>query len=76
MKHDFNERKENRINYAKVQAAKNEKESDRLYSSATDMASVIPMGQPILIGHHSEKRDRRYREKIHDTMGRSVDKQK
>lgn len=76
MKHDFNERRGNRINYAKSQAAKNEKESDRLYSSATDMASVIPMGQPILIGHHSEKRDRRYREKIHDTMGRSVEKQK
>ena len=23
--------------------------------------SVIPFGQPILIGHHSEKRDRNYR---------------
>lgn len=76
MKHDFNERKENRINHARVQAAKNEKESDQLYHSATDMASVISMGQPILVGHHSEKRDRRYREKIHDTMRKSVEKQK
>lgn len=31
------------------------------------------MGQPILIGHHSEKRDRNYRDKIHNTMGRSVE---
>lgn len=76
MKHDFNERKENRINYARAQAAKNEKESDQLYNAATDMDSVIPMGQPILIGHHSERSDRRYREKIHHTMGHSVDRQK
>lgn len=76
MKHDFNERKENRINYARALGKKNEKESNQLYNAATDMASVIPMGQPILVGHHSEKRDRRYREKIHHTMRRSVDKQK
>nr|WP_244215269.1 DUF3560 domain-containing protein [Pedobacter miscanthi] len=76
MKHDFNERRENRINYARAQAAKNEKEAGQLYSSASDMASVIPMAQPILVGHHSEKRDRRYRQKIHDKMGSSVEKQK
>lgn len=28
------------------------------------MASAIPMGQPILIGHHSEKKDRNYRSRI------------
>jgi hypothetical protein len=28
------------------------------------MAEVIPFGQPILVGHHSEGRDRRYRAKI------------
>jgi len=31
---------------------------------AREMASVIPFGQPILVGHHSEKRDRAYRAKI------------
>lgn len=31
---------------------------------AHDMASIIPFGQPILVGHHSEGRDRRYRAKI------------
>ena len=75
MKHNFNERRENRINFAKSQAAKNEQESERLYTSASEMASVIPMGQPILVGHHSEKTERRYREKIHNTMGRSVERQ-
>ncbi len=28
------------------------------------MAQAIPFGQPILVGHHSEKRDRRYRGRI------------
>ncbi|MCY1299878.1 hypothetical protein D9M70_494220 [compost metagenome] len=35
------------------------------------MASVIPFGQPILIGHHSEQRDRNYRSRIHNTYGKA-----
>lgn len=38
------------------------------------MASAIPFGQPILIGHHSEKRDRNYRKKIHNTYGKAFEK--
>lgn len=40
------------------------KQSDSAYNQARSMASVIPMGQPILVGHHSEGRDRRYRARI------------
>ncbi|WP_428947208.1 DUF3560 domain-containing protein [Acidithiobacillus ferrooxidans] len=36
---------------------------------AHKMAGAIPFGQPILVGHHSENRDRRYRERIHKTFG-------
>jgi len=36
----------------------------RLSSEGSRMADAIPMGQPILIGHHSERRDRAYRERI------------
>jgi hypothetical protein len=36
------------------------------------MARCIPMGQPILVGHHSEKRDRRFRRRMWDVMGKSV----
>ena len=35
---------------------------------ASQMASVIPFGQPILVGHYSEKGDRNYRERIRKTM--------
>jgi len=31
---------------------------------ASEMASMIPMGQPILVGHYSEGRDRNYRNRI------------
>lgn len=56
-------------------AEKAKQRSDSLYNTASEMASVIPMGQPILVGHHSEKRDRRYREQIHNKMGQSVREQ-
>ena len=39
-------------------------ESQSLHNQAHEMASVIPFGQPILIGHYSEGRDRRYRARI------------
>lgn len=39
---------------------------------ASDMARHIPFGQPILVGHHSEKRDRAYRARIGGTMDKSL----
>ena len=53
-----------------------EAKSQALSNKAHEMASVIPTGQPILVGHHSEHRDRRYRDRIHNTYGKSVEEQK
>jgi hypothetical protein len=39
------------------------------------MADAIPMGQPILVGHHSEKRDRRYRDRIQGTLRKAHEAQ-
>jgi len=74
MKHDFEERRQKRIANAENRASKNEAEAENLYNTAKKMADFIPMGQPILVGHHSEKGDRRYREKIHNTFGKSFEK--
>jgi len=74
MRHDFKQRREKRIANAKNRAVKNEQQADSLYQSAKEMASFIPLGQPILVGHHSEKRDRNYRDKIHNTFGKSFEK--
>jgi hypothetical protein len=49
-------------------AARLKAEGSSRYARAQALASVIPFGQPILVGHHSEGRDRRYREKIHRTF--------
>jgi len=38
--------------------------SEARLETASKMAEAIPFGQPILVGHHSEKRDRAYRERI------------
>ncbi|HGF7522219.1 TPA: DUF3560 domain-containing protein [Vibrio cholerae] len=47
-------------------------ESEKFYKSSKDRASHIPFGQPILVGHHSEKRARRDAERIYNDMGKSV----
>ncbi len=49
--------------------------SASLHAKAHGMASCIPFGQPILVGHHSEGRDRSYRAKIHGTFRRCFDAQ-
>lgn len=62
---------ERRARY-EARAEKATQESNAAHAQARGMAEAIPFGQPILIGHHSEKRDRRYRARIHDTFGKSV----
>lgn len=48
-------------------------EAARAHDAALNMADVIPFGQPILIGHHSERRDRAYRARIHRRFERSFE---
>jgi hypothetical protein len=66
------EKQEARLERYEDLAEKNARASTAAYERSTQMASVIPFGQPILVGHHSEKRDRNYRDKIWNTMGQSV----
>lgn len=69
------ERAETRAERAEKRAENAEKVSDALYKRATEMSSAIPFGQPILVGHHSEKRDRNYRQRIHNTYGKAFEAQ-
>ena len=68
---DYQGQQEARKDRMLERADKASAESQATYSRAKDMASVIPFGQPILIGHHSEQRDRNYRNKIHKTFRKS-----
>jgi len=47
-------------------------ESDDAYKRSHDMVSGIPFGQPILVGHHSERRHRNALDKSWNAMGKSV----
>lgn len=48
-------------------------EGNARYQRARQMADAIPFGQPILVGHHSEKRDRNYRARIHSNFGKAFE---
>ena len=72
----FNGRKERRIQRYTELSAKHSEASDAAYEASNKMAGAIPFGQPILVGHHSEGRDRRYRQKIRDKMSQSVKHEK
>jgi hypothetical protein len=70
---DYHDHKETRIARFQDLAKKNQKTAEQLHDQAHKMAENIPFGQPILIGHHSEKRDRNYRDKIHRTFEKAFE---
>jgi len=51
-------------------------EGNATHARAREMASAIPFGQPILVGHHSEKRDRNYRKRYCALYDKSAELQK
>lgn len=67
------ERREARAERLRGWAEAREAKSAGLHERAEAMAGVIPFGQPILVGHHSERRDRNYRAKVWNAMGAAVE---
>jgi len=53
-------------------AMKSKSASNSAYKRSNELASVIPMGQPILVGHHSEKSHRSRLKKIRSAMDASI----
>lgn len=72
MPQDYYEQQEARRERYKLRAERARQESNAATRQAEKMASIIPMGQPILVGHHSEGRDRRYRARIGQTMDKAI----
>ena len=56
-------------------AEKAERRSSSAQRAASERADHIPMGQPILVGHHSERRHRRDLERIQRSMDKSIEEQ-
>ncbi len=59
-----------------ARAEQTQQQAEAVYSQARDKAQAIPFGQPILVGHHSERGDRRYRERIQQGYEESFELQK
>jgi hypothetical protein len=72
---DYFERKEARIERLREKADKMKSESVDAFRDARKIQDSIPMGQPILIGHYSEKRARRDRDRIDANIKKSIEKQ-
>ncbi len=66
------ERAEDRAERFEDYSAKREKDAERAHAAVSAIADGIPLGQPILVGHHSERHARRDAEKIENGMRRAV----
>lgn len=68
MTNNYQERKQARINRYKELAEKNQALATAKIERAEKLSECIQFGQPIIVGHHSEKRDRAFRNKITKTF--------
>jgi len=57
-------------------ADKASKRSEQAYSTLKSISNMIPMGQPILVGHYSEGRHRRDLERMDNGMRKSIKEDK
>jgi hypothetical protein len=67
----YRDRREARADRLEEWATKREVKATAGFDRAHTLGAAIPFGQPILVGHHSEGRDRNYRARIASTMDRA-----
>lgn len=68
---DYESKKEARIERYRERAATAKQRGHDAYKRGREIASYIPFGQPILVGHHSEKGHRRDLDRIDRAYGQS-----
>lgn len=71
----YEQKQADRKAYYEDKAAEAASESERTHERARQLGSVIPFGQPILVGHHSETRDRNFRKRIDKTYQKGAELQ-
>jgi len=69
----YRERRERKAERLREWAEKRETKAETAYERSRQIADMIPMGQPILVGHHSEKRHRRDIDRMDRGMRASID---
>lgn len=67
------ERLERKVEKRREWADKRDDRSEAAFDAAHRIVDGIPLGQPILVGHHSEKRHRRDIDRAHSNMSKGVE---
>lgn len=73
MRSNFAERREARAERYAELAESNRQRAEVRSNAASRRAEMIPFGQPILVGHHSERRHRRDLERIRNDTSKAVE---
>jgi Domain of unknown function (DUF3560) len=68
----YRERRQARVERLNGWADKREARSDATLAGVERLAGMIPLGQPILLGHHSQRRAERDRDRIRRGMSAGV----
>ena len=69
----YEEKQEARRQYYLEKAEQARSESSSRWERAREMGKAIPFGQPILVGHHSEKGDRAYRKRMNGHYDKAME---
>ncbi|TKF06596.1 DUF3560 domain-containing protein [Vibrio kanaloae] len=72
---DYQERQEAKRDRLEERAAKAAAVSNERFNTASTLGKMLPFGQPILVGHHSEAKHRKHAESINTNMRKSVEAQ-
>jgi hypothetical protein len=67
----YDQQRQARIARLRARAANVRQEAQQHQQAADAIAQHIPLGQPILVGHHSERRHRRDLDRIHNRFEKS-----
>lgn len=68
----YETRQQARLDRYKKLSKKAEIQSEEAYESSSKLGKVLPFGQPILVGHHSETAHRNLIKRMHNKMDKSV----
>ncbi|MGB5772768.1 MAG: DUF3560 domain-containing protein [Crocosphaera sp.] len=72
---DYQDKMANKEEYWLSKAQKWQNKANSRYNASKRITDGIPLGQPILVGHHSERRHRRDIQRSHDHMQKSIEAQ-
>lgn len=72
-KEEYEAKRQARLERLQAASTRAKEGASQLIDRAREMASVIPFGQPILLNHHSEQRDRNYRGRIENKFRKGFD---